>query len=108
MRLTRSCETTTDLFRCEATDIVKGTYCPGGVFEIQFKIPVAGLLGRHGLACHTPYLWRTAFTSFVFAHHLPLTPSLLIGAGVLVILALIGGKQIVRSVYEDEPKKLSP
>jgi hypothetical protein len=45
------------------------------------------------------------FASFVFAHHLPLTPSLLIGAGMLVILALIGGKQIVRSVYEDKPKK---
>jgi uncharacterized membrane protein YfcA len=45
------------------------------------------------------------FTSFVFAHHLPLKPSLLIGAGALVILALIGGKQIVRRVYEDEPKK---
>src|SRR3954451_12403403 len=61
MRPTRSSETTTNLFRFGAAAIVKGTYYPGGVFEIQFKIPVAGLLGGHGLDAHTSYLWRAAF-----------------------------------------------
>ena len=45
------------------------------------------------------------FASFVSAHHLPLVPSLIAGVVVLVTLALIGGKQIVRSVHEHEPKK---